>query len=246
MSDVHLESNLFEVFKLRTSSVLSLNCWLQVCAIKSKCIQRICPEIVQNSAQNGHNVFNVFNQSPDEMNHDDSEFREYKNAAVHFLVDESDTGFEMKSTYLNQKLSAGQTYFIDQSKSFDSLAKPIIVSIVIIIFTFFVSVSSIIIYRICVKERIFAKALRNTETLESECYASDKSCKYEINGRGGGGDDGRYDEKFFAGQHNHHQTREKQQPHQNRLHIQQQQHQQIHHQPLNKPAPLQSRNISRW
>lgn len=53
LNDLHLESNVFEVFKLKSSSSVLINCWVQICS--KKCAPRTCPETnskIDNSNEN--------------------------------------------------------------------------------------------------------------------------------------------------------------------------------------------------
>ena len=44
ISETHLESNLFEIFKFKESPFLSITCWLKICQANSECLQHLCAE----------------------------------------------------------------------------------------------------------------------------------------------------------------------------------------------------------
>lgn len=44
ISETHLESNLFEIFKFKESPFLTITCWLKICQANSECLQHLCAE----------------------------------------------------------------------------------------------------------------------------------------------------------------------------------------------------------
>lgn len=51
IDDTHIESNAFEIVKLRSSSAVLINCWVQLCWQKSKCPIHTCHEKLQQQYQ---------------------------------------------------------------------------------------------------------------------------------------------------------------------------------------------------
>jgi hypothetical protein len=95
ITDSNLESNLFEVFRMRASPLSLLSCWVQVCSIKSKCVPHICPEIKTSSLKTTTVDFSFNNSDSSGSNsaetvvivEDDSEeFLDFVNVEVRFLV----------------------------------------------------------------------------------------------------------------------------------------------------------------
>ncbi len=69
---------------MRSSNSLRLSCHVQVCSIKSKCIQHICPEILSN------NYNNFIDENPIEITLDDEEentFLEFKSVSINFIIE---------------------------------------------------------------------------------------------------------------------------------------------------------------
>jgi hypothetical protein len=88
VGDSSLESNLFEVFKMPGSPYSLLNCWLQVCTIKSKCIPKICPHaMVVNSVLSDQG--SAFSEPAMVDEPDESEFLDYISVELRFSVEES-------------------------------------------------------------------------------------------------------------------------------------------------------------
>lgn len=102
-----LESNLFQVFRLSSSSVLSLSCWIRYCTFKSKCAPRAC------SLPSNHDPFisnefelNQFDDAsyPDEESSDESRHEgfDYRNMAIHFIVEENPAIVETRGHGVNR------------------------------------------------------------------------------------------------------------------------------------------------
>jgi hypothetical protein len=57
ISDSHVESNLFEIFKFKDSSIISINCWLKICESNSDCLQHLCAETASLSFLKATDIF---------------------------------------------------------------------------------------------------------------------------------------------------------------------------------------------
>ena len=57
ISDSHVESNLFEIFKFKDSSILSISCWLKICESNSDCLQHLCAETASLSFLKASDIF---------------------------------------------------------------------------------------------------------------------------------------------------------------------------------------------
>ena len=102
ISETHVESNVFEVFKLRSSSLMLMNCWVQICAQKNKCLQRVCtPEVstpknvnLQNAGRQaslfGRSAFDFLTAGEDEEDAggDKDEFYSFKDAGVRINIED--------------------------------------------------------------------------------------------------------------------------------------------------------------
>jgi hypothetical protein len=85
-----LESNLFEIFKMPRSSASMLNCWLQLCTVKSKCIPRICPDLTGSTIAKHDEPESVFSQvsSSEESSDGSDDFLDYINVEMRFSVED--------------------------------------------------------------------------------------------------------------------------------------------------------------
>ena len=86
ISDTHVESNAFDIFRLKSSTLILFNCWVQICAKRGKCLNRHCSSSLDNVSSrlsnsnnnnnnngkqrsntkqqlNGRNSFNPFNNN---------------------------------------------------------------------------------------------------------------------------------------------------------------------------------------
>ena len=95
MSDSTLMSNIFEIFKFRESPLLSISCWLKVCAQNSECLQRMCAETAALSFSNSNHLFenrkskvarNVLRASNDESLGKERSL--YKEASIRLVVED--------------------------------------------------------------------------------------------------------------------------------------------------------------
>ena len=86
IGDAHLESNVFELFKLRSSALVLLNCWVQVCSSKSSCMQRKCADQSQASANRHHARMNeIVSEDDDEI---ETEYFMFKNTGLRLMIED--------------------------------------------------------------------------------------------------------------------------------------------------------------
>lgn len=185
ISDTHMESNVFEIFKLRSSSIVLLNCWIQFCASKSKCPQKICNEasIIINSNQES----SLTRLQGDQ----DTETIIWKDTGIRFLVEDplgiqdinAQNGLRKDSSQLSSNLIELEI----KSKPFTGLVKTALVSTIAIVFAIIISLLSILIYRTCTREQYMHTG--PIETPVSICQPSEE-CKYDMNAQN-------FDESFF-------------------------------------------------
>lgn len=96
ITDTHVESNVFEIFKLRSSTLALINCWVQFCVQKTKCSPRHCTETQlrdnhQSSRTHGIHAANALMHNL--MDHDDTRFAHgetvlYRDAGVRIIVED--------------------------------------------------------------------------------------------------------------------------------------------------------------
>ena len=98
-----MESNVFEIFKLRSSSLILINCWVQICAQKNKCLHRVCsPEATTPKNINlsnmgrqanlfGRSAFDFLTSDNEESESEDenkSEFYSFQDAGVRINIED--------------------------------------------------------------------------------------------------------------------------------------------------------------
>lgn len=100
ISETHVESNVFEVFRLRSSSLMLMNCWVQICGQRNKCLHRVCtPEATTPKSVNlqgrqanlfGRSAFDFLTSSDDDEAEagDEEEFYSFKDAGVRINIED--------------------------------------------------------------------------------------------------------------------------------------------------------------
>ncbi|CAF0892470.1 unnamed protein product [Brachionus calyciflorus] len=169
LSDLHLQSNLMEVFKLKSSNSILFTCWVRICL--NKCEMPGCTD----------NKPNNIAKTKIKLLANESEFV-FKEAAIQIQVDDP-FGINRKNTQLLQNPSQ-LPHVIElqlKSKPFSGIIKATIVSAIAIVFAMIVSIISIKAYNSFSKNYMH-RSMDRTENTESMCQTTE-SCKYEMNSR---------------------------------------------------------------
>ncbi|RNA11003.1 hypothetical protein BpHYR1_030875 [Brachionus plicatilis] len=163
LDDYHMQSNLMQVFKLKSTQSVVFKCWTKICL--NKCSPMPCESNLPNSRIR--------------LLKNETEFA-FKKTETHLTID-NPFGLQVDSKLIKDIDQLPQVIELQVSpRPFSGLIKAILVSAIMIVFAMMVSIISIVVYRWLNKRYGFSAD--RTENTESICHTSE-SCKYDMNSR---------------------------------------------------------------
>ena len=172
LTDLHIQSNLIEVFKLKSSQSILLKCWVKICL--NKCEAPICGEDAKliNSTIKPKVAIKLMANETDFV---------YKDVGVQYVVDDPYGGHRANTQYLKNSFQLPHVIELQfKSRPFSGIIKATIISAIAIVFAMIVSIISILVYRSLLRSEMFS--MDRTDNTESMCQTSD-ICKYDMNSR---------------------------------------------------------------